>query len=88
MPIVEVILGEESWEQASVLLGDVKIMWGAPLSDGLHFAVFALQTFQNDSDFFFRIEFAAGSAFDFYNHRFWTFTGFRYHRCLLSRFRL
>ena len=39
MPIAEVILGEESWEQASVLLGDVKIMWGAPLSDGLHFAV-------------------------------------------------
>ena len=39
MPIVEVILGEESREQASVLLGDVKIMWGAPLSDGLHFAV-------------------------------------------------
>jgi hypothetical protein len=49
-------------------------------------AVFTFEAFQYDPDFFFRIEFAVGLAFDLSDNRFWVLTGFRLHLFLLSEF--
>jgi hypothetical protein len=48
-------------------------------------AVFSLQAFQNDPDFFFRVESPAGLSLDLTDNRFRALLGFRFHCSLLSQ---
>ena len=39
MPFASHAFGEIHWEHAYFMLGEVKILWGEPLSTGLHFLI-------------------------------------------------